>query len=155
MVEDSTKSLETNLDVGDGRLKFGSEMLAPSVLLTAGLVRAYQVPETSGLCRLEVTKMRRRLSLRVWQALLHPECQRNFVELPTTSRRCFRSSANQQTDGVYKALTEMRVRTPWIEALRQNQGIGTQEADVPSEPVKLDLTPKRMSDSYFKCVWIP
>lgn len=49
----------------------------------------------------------------------------------------------------------MRVRTPWIEALRKQQA----EANQPSEPSKKaelpkdrKLTPKRMSESYHSVV---
>jgi acyl-coenzyme A thioesterase 9 len=55
----------------------------------------------------------------------------------------------QATDGVYKAITEMRIRTPWIEALRESRE-GTTGA--PTESVKPDLTPKKMSDSFVKFV---
>ena len=92
-------------------------------------------------------------SLRILQAVLLSGRQQLCAQRPKIQRRCFRSSLIQQTDGVYKALTEMRVRTPWIEALRQSKEDKTQNANVPSEPVKPDLRPKRMSDSYFKCVW--
>lgn len=68
------------------------------------------------------------------------------------SRRCFRSSASRRTDGVYKQLTEMRVRTPWIEALRRSRETGTQSAAAPSDPPKPDLTPKSMADSHFSFV---
>jgi acyl-coenzyme A thioesterase 9 len=91
--------------------------------------------------------------LRTLQAILHSRRRQICAQLPRLQRRCFRSTIEQQTDGVYKALTEMRVRTPWIEALRQSSKIETQETKTPSEPVKPDLRPKRMSDSYFKCVW--
>ena len=52
------------------------------------------------------------------------------------------------TDGVYKALTEMRVRTPWIEALRRSKELGNQSAAAPEDPSEPDVTPKKMSDSY-------
>ena len=91
-------------------------------------------------------------SLRMLQAVLHPSRQQICTQLSVIHRRCFRPSVEQQTDGVYKALTEMRVRTPWIEALRHSRDAETQESEVPPEPVKPDLTPKRMSDSHFKCV---
>lgn len=53
----------------------------------------------------------------------------------------------------YKALWQsMRVKVPWVDALahsRQQPGPATIED---GEPVKPDLTPRRMSDSYFAAV---
>lgn len=98
-------------------------------------------------------KMSRNSSLRMLQAVLVPYQKQICVQVPRIQRRCFRSSIKQQTDGVYKALTEMRVRTPWIEALRQSRQSNTQKTETPPEPVKPDSTPKKMSDSYFRCVW--
>lgn len=46
----------------------------------------------------------------------------------------------------------MRVRTPWIEALRKSRETGTQSAAAASDPPKPDLTPKSMSDSHFSFV---
>lgn len=78
--------------------------------------------------------------------------QRNAALLPTSlaCRQSFHTSRRCQTDGVYKALTEMRIRTPWIEALREAQN-GSVAAN-PTPPPKPDLTPKRMSDSYVSLV---
>jgi hypothetical protein len=47
----------------------------------------------------------------------------------------------------------MRVKTPWIDALTQDRE--AQKADPQrSQPnVKPDLTPKKMSDSYYSAVW--
>ena len=66
--------------------------------------------------------------------------------------RAFHAESIRQTDGVYKALTEMRVRTPWIEALRRSKETGSQSAAAPEDPPKPDLTPKSMSDSYVSVV---
>ncbi|KAI4234753.1 MAG: hypothetical protein LQ349_003594, partial [Xanthoria aureola] len=52
-------------------------------------------------------------------------------------------------------LTEMRVRTPWIEALRKKEEEGidpTQRSNTPATPSDRDLAPKRMSDSYHRVV---
>ena len=68
------------------------------------------------------------------------------------SRRSFHTSAPFRTDGVYKQLTEMRVRTPWIEALRRSRETGSQSAAAASDPPKPDLTPKSMADSHFSFV---
>lgn len=46
----------------------------------------------------------------------------------------------------------MRVRTPWIEALRRSKETGNQSAAAPQDPPKPDLTPKRMSDSYVSVI---
>jgi acyl-coenzyme A thioesterase 9 len=68
------------------------------------------------------------------------------------SKRPFHSSTPRRTDGVYKQLTEMRVRTPWIEALRKSRDTGSQSAAAASDPPKPDLTPKKMADSHFSFV---
>ncbi|KAL8734055.1 MAG: hypothetical protein Q9181_003356 [Wetmoreana brouardii] len=49
----------------------------------------------------------------------------------------------------------MRVRTPWIEALRKKQEKDidpTQKSGTPATPSNRDLAPKRMSDSYHRVV---
>ena len=60
-------------------------------------------------------------------------------------------TTRKETEGVYKALTEMRVQTPWIEALKSRE-MAANSAPNASEGVKPDLTPKRMSDSFFRFV---
>lgn len=60
-----------------------------------------------------------------------------------------------RTDGVFRELTSMRVRTPWVEALHQQQQEGQQPGKPsgrPEVPKDRDLTPKRMSDSYHSVV---
>ncbi|KAG8527965.1 uncharacterized protein KY384_006881 [Bacidia gigantensis] len=60
-----------------------------------------------------------------------------------------------RTDGVYQDLTNMRVRMPWIQALREQREAagrpisGQVASGQPSAP---DLKPKKMSDSYHKVV---
>lgn len=69
--------------------------------------------------------------------------------------RNLQTTAIRNTDGVYTALTEMRVRTPWIEALRKQQKDGIDprgKSDKPATPPDRDLTPKRMTDSYHRVV---
>ncbi|ETN40252.1 uncharacterized protein HMPREF1541_04528 [Cyphellophora europaea CBS 101466] len=66
--------------------------------------------------------------------------------------RRIHATAIQKTDGVYKELTEMRVRTPWIEALRKSKETGNQSSAAPQDPPEPDLTPKKMSDSYVRVV---
>ncbi|KAL9121967.1 MAG: hypothetical protein Q9187_001479 [Circinaria calcarea] len=49
----------------------------------------------------------------------------------------------------------MRVKTPWIEALRRKREEGidpTKKSSVPATPSDRDLTPKRMSESYYRQV---
>ncbi|KAI4287596.1 MAG: hypothetical protein L6R35_003149 [Caloplaca aegaea] len=69
--------------------------------------------------------------------------------------RHFHISTKLRTDGVFKELTEMRVRTPWIEALKKKQDEGidpTKKSDIAATPPDRDLTPKRMADSYHRVV---
>jgi len=94
--------------------------------------------------------MDRAKNLRLLQALLRPRSL--HPQIKPRARRFLRSSKRLQTDGVYKALTEMRVRTPWIEALRKSKESGSQSAATPGDLVKPDLTPKKMSDSYVSFV---
>ena len=71
--------------------------------------------------------------------------------------RQLHTSPAYQTDGVYKDLTSMRVRTPWIEALRKQRDEGidpTKKPNTPTTPPDRDLTPKKMSDSYHRVVRI-
>ncbi|KAL6714884.1 hypothetical protein ACLMJK_007144 [Lecanora helva] len=59
------------------------------------------------------------------------------------------------TDGVYKDLTNMRVRTPWVEALRKQRAEGsdpTKKTETPTTPRIRDLRPKKMSDSFHRVV---
>lgn len=71
----------------------------------------------------------------------------NVRQLHTTP--CYR------TDGVYQDLTNMRVRTPWIEALRrkrQEEVDPTKKSSTPVTPSDRDLGPKKMSDSFHRVV---
>jgi acyl-coenzyme A thioesterase 9 len=45
----------------------------------------------------------------------------------------------------------MRVKTPWIEALTKSRG-DAQSGQTPRAQGKPDLTPKKMSDSYYSAV---
>ncbi|KAI4210705.1 MAG: hypothetical protein LQ351_006481 [Letrouitia transgressa] len=57
------------------------------------------------------------------------------------------------TDGVFKGLTEMRVTTPWIEALRKKQEEGrgpSQKSGASGPSFDRDLAPKKMSESYHR-----
>ena len=49
----------------------------------------------------------------------------------------------------------MRVRTPWIEALRKKRGEGIdpiKKSNTPATPPDRDLKPKKMSDSFHRVV---
>jgi acyl-coenzyme A thioesterase 9 len=53
---------------------------------------------------------------------------------------------------VFKALASMRVRKPWIEALREKKELDKHPVSAPEQSMKADLTPKKMSDSYTSVV---
>lgn len=77
--------------------------------------------------------------------------------LPATAlaRRDFHASTAQRTDGVFRELTSMRVRTPWVEALRRQQSESKGSAEPsgkPEVPKHRDLSPKHMNDSYHSVV---
>lgn len=89
-----------------------------------------------------------------------PSCSYSLLRLSTLpvallTRRGFHSTLSRHTDGVFRELTSMRVRTPWIEALRRQQ---TEEKsiDEPSSrsdvPKHRDLSPKHMDDSYHSVI---
>lgn len=82
-------------------------------------------------------------------------CQQNGILYRSRDARQLHVSTRLQTDGVFKELTEMRVRTPWIEALRKKDEEGiepTEKSNIPATPSNRDLTPKRMADSYHRVV---
>ena len=87
---------------------------------------------------------------------LRNNCIQSQSQLSLTARRNFSSSFARHTDGVFRELTSMRVRTPWVEALRAQQQGGQQSgkpAGEPELPKYRDLPPKkRMSDSYHSVV---
>lgn len=59
------------------------------------------------------------------------------------------------TDGVYRDLTDMRVRTPWIEALRRKREDDfdpAKQSGTSITPSNRDLKPKKMSDSSHRVV---
>ena len=77
--------------------------------------------------------------------------------LSSSARRGLSSSARLQTDGVFRALTDNRVQTPWIEALRKKQREehdGPRPSGKPKTPSdhERDLTPRPMADSYHSVV---
>lgn len=61
----------------------------------------------------------------------------------------------RSTDGVFHELTNMRIKTPWIEALRRQREGGIDligRSSTSSVLVDRDLTPKKMSDSFHRVV---
>lgn len=73
---------------------------------------------------------------------------------PSTRRQLGTTTA-RKTDGVYKALTAMRVRIPWIEALtkqREQEKWPAKQSITPPEPPNRNLLPKKMSDSFHRVV---
>lgn len=69
--------------------------------------------------------------------------------------RFLSSGQIRKTDGVYSALTEMRVKIPWVEVLKRKKEEGSGKAQSPRISTELtghDLTAKRMSDSYHRVV---
>ena len=72
--------------------------------------------------------------------------------------RTFHTTPSSRTDGVYPALTEMRVKTPWIEALRKQRERGlnpTQKPEAPGALTDRDLRPRKMSESYHRVACSP
>jgi hypothetical protein len=72
-------------------------------------------------------------------------------------RRCFKSGTVCKTDGVYQEITAMRTRTPFIEAFRDQQRVQnapqkSQSAKEPTSAPVPDLTPRTMSESYYRVV---
>jgi acyl-coenzyme A thioesterase 9 len=70
--------------------------------------------------------------------------------------RLISASASRHTDGVYSQITAMRTRTPFIEAFRKQQEekdhASPKSSAAPEAGLKLDLSPKTMSDSYHRVV---
>ena len=62
----------------------------------------------------------------------------SFRPAPSHTQRRYENSSA-------KGLTESRIKTPWIEALRKRQ---RDELEPPKSPGPRDMTPKQMSDSY-------
>lgn len=96
----------------------------------------------------------------LWRLRLCTRCDW-FRSAPSKARtwspksRSFHSSSAKRTDGVFRELTAMRVRTPWIEALRKQQAEGkdpTAASGKPEVPKDRKLSPKRMDDSYHSVV---
>ncbi|KAL2355627.1 HotDog domain-containing protein [Cryomyces antarcticus] len=69
--------------------------------------------------------------------------------------RKLHTTARCSTDGVFRALTESRIETPWIEALRKKQHEDldpSKPSGKPESPTNRNLEPKKMSDSYHSVV---
>jgi acyl-coenzyme A thioesterase 9 len=97
-----------------------------------------------------------RTVLRRLQSASRCQCPRTQLSLLSIrSSRDFHGSPAQRTDGVFKELTSMRVRTPWVEALRQQQAEGKQSIEPSGRsevPKNRDLKPKHMDESYHSVV---
>ncbi|KAF2840822.1 Thioesterase/thiol ester dehydrase-isomerase [Patellaria atrata CBS 101060] len=94
--------------------------------------------------------------LRILRLISHPLLRRPH-NLPRCITQSYQTTTICRTDGVFRELTEARVQTPWIEALRkkQEQGEDPTEASGKSEvgkPEERDLSAKRMSDSYHSII---
>ncbi|KFY25418.1 hypothetical protein V493_04671 [Pseudogymnoascus sp. VKM F-4281 (FW-2241)] len=79
---------------------------------------------------------------------------RTATRCASRQQRHFASTPKCLTDGVYGELTEMRTRTPFIEAFRkQHNGDQTPATDAAvEEKAPIDTTPKRMSESFHKVI---
>lgn len=65
----------------------------------------------------------------------------------------FSTTRQRGTDGVFRALTDQRVQTPWVEAFRKKQQQGMPKpSGQPETPADRDLSPKKMSESYHSVV---
>ncbi|KAF4313156.1 hypothetical protein GTA08_BOTSDO01087 [Botryosphaeria dothidea] len=81
--------------------------------------------------------------------------RRSSISRAIPNCRKFSLTSHKATDGVFRALTESRVQTPWVEALRKKQREGedpTQPSGKPQVPTDRKLEPKKMSDSYHRVV---
>ena len=126
-------------------LTFTSLRTLPSLFNTA------RIPYDTNLsCRKGVQVMDQALSLRLLRAVLAIPNRSPLSS--TTPRQLFHTPSCRQTDGVNAALTGMRVRTPWITALKRSRDTGNQSAAAPTDPPKPDLTPKKMSDTFVKVI---
>ncbi|KAF2223568.1 HotDog domain-containing protein [Elsinoe ampelina] len=71
-------------------------------------------------------------------------------------RRTMSSTAVRHTDGVFRALTESRIQTPWIDAFRAQEEAErtgkTGGSSEPATPPSRDLTPRKVSDSYYRVI---
>jgi acyl-coenzyme A thioesterase 9 len=93
--------------------------------------------------------------LRSTSACKYPKIPLRLNPVSRPTARTFHSTSTQWTDGVFRALTEQRVRTPWIEALRKQQAEGTtpgQASGKQEVPSDRDLSPKRMEESYHSVI---
>lgn len=89
------------------------------------------------------------------QALRKSEASTLLAPLRSIELRRFHATPNCSTDGVFSGLTNMRVKTPWVEALRKQREEGfdpTKTSNTPLTPPDRDLRPKKMSDSFHRVV---
>jgi acyl-coenzyme A thioesterase 9 len=68
-------------------------------------------------------------------------------------RRCFHATPSRPVfRAAWLPMRHMRVKTPWVDALAQSREQQANNTGANEPPPKPDLTPKRMSDSYFSGV---
>ncbi|KUJ18177.1 Thioesterase/thiol ester dehydrase-isomerase [Mollisia scopiformis] len=77
---------------------------------------------------------------------------RPYIRSTNIQPRSFSACPSYRTDGVYRELTAMRTRVPFIEAFRKQQNEGSQSSPIPTEKVERDLSPKSMSDSHTRII---
>lgn len=102
------------------------------------------------LKRKNLLALTRQQSVRSWRRVF-----RSPTNSPAAIARGLSTTQVHRTDGVFRALTDERVQTPWIVALRKKQTEGedpTKAASQPALPADRKLEPKRMSDSYHSVV---
>lgn len=77
-----------------------------------------------------------------------------LTRTPSQYSRSFTSTSKCATDGVYRELTAMRTKMPFIDAFRAEQE--RKAGNAPPEKVEpkgvVNTTPKRMSESFHKVV---
>ena len=86
------------------------------------------------------------------QALRKSRAPAVLVPLRSRALRRFHATPICSTDGVYRELTNMRVATPWVEALRKQREEGPNPTKTLNTPTDRDLKPKKMSDSFHRVV---
>jgi acyl-coenzyme A thioesterase 9 len=123
------------------KISLGGQLLSP------GLPANFNI-----MASISRTALHRLRSMRAYEC---SKCLPRLILASTQKPRTFHTTATQQTDGVFRALTEQRVRTPWIEALRKQQTEGTtpgQASGKQEVPSNRDLSPKRMEESYHSVI---
>lgn len=127
----------------NGELRAPTYQESPST--SSSLINAGSIQVT--LCQGTMSFIHSLRALRNTKAVQAPLC--------SPALRRFHATPACSTDGVYRDLTNMRVRTPWVEALRQQREKGsdpTKTSSTPATPLDRYLTPKKMSESFHRVV---